>query len=197
MVQKTKQCKIGVYGGTFDPIHMGHLITAQYILEERKLDKILFIPAFVSPHKTQVYSIDGKHRIEMVKLAIEGYDKFECSDYEIKKGGVSYTIDTLIELKKTYENIELIIGYDNLLSFDKWHKPDEIVNMAKLLVLKRKIGGDINQFNKYFGDANFIDSPAIEISSTLIRERLRKNLPIDFLVPEKVKEYIMTNNLYK
>lgn len=194
---KLKSNRIGVYGGTFDPIHIGHLITAQYILEERRLDKILFIPAFVSPHKTQVYSTEGSHRIEMVKLAIEGYEKFECSDYEIKKGGVSYTLDTLIELNKTYKNIELIIGYDNLLSFDSWYKPEEIVKLGKLLVLKRKIGGDINQFNKYFGEANFIDSPSIDISSTKIRERVRKNLPIDFLVPQKVKEYINENNLYK
>lgn len=199
MIQKPekKSPKIGIYGGTFDPIHMGHLITAQFILEERNLNKIVFIPAYISPHKTQVLSVEGMHRIEMVKLAIDGYKYFQYSDYEINKGGVSYTIDTLHELKKKYEDIELIIGYDNLLSFDTWHKPDEIVTLAKLLVLKRKIGGDINQFNKYFSEAKFIDSPTIEISSTSIRERIRKNLPIDFLVPEKVKEYIISNNLYK
>lgn len=189
--------RIGVYGGTFDPIHMGHLITAQYILEERKLEKILFIPAYISPHKTQIYSTGEIHRLEMVRLAIEGYNRFECSDYEIQKKGVSYTIDTILELSKTYKHIELIIGYDNLLSFEKWHRPDELIQLVKLIVLKRKIGGDINQFNKYFSEANFIDSPNIDISSTNIRERVRKNLPIDFLVPQKVKEYIKTNNLYK
>jgi len=189
--------KVGIYGGTFDPIHVGHLITAQYILEERRLDKIIFIPAFISPHKTQVLSSASNHRLEMVKIAVEGYDKFDFSDYEITKGGVSYSLNTILELKKKYNEIELIIGYDNLLSFDKWHQPDEIIKLAKLIVLKRKFAGDINQFNKYFAEASFIDSPVIDISSTTIRERVRKNLPIDFLVPQKVKEYIAANSLYK
>lgn len=189
--------KVGVYGGTFDPIHTGHLITAQHILEERRLDKIIFIPAYISPHKTQVLSTESKHRLEMVKIAIDGYKRFDLSDYEIQKGGVSYTVDTLKELKNSYKEIELIIGYDNLLSFDIWHEPDQITKLAKLLVLKRKFAGDINQFNKYFAEAVFIDSPVIDISSTIIRERVRKNLPVDFLVPQKVKEYITANSLYK
>ncbi|OGU34861.1 MAG: nicotinate (nicotinamide) nucleotide adenylyltransferase [Ignavibacteria bacterium GWB2_35_6b] len=189
--------KVGVYGGTFDPIHTGHLITAQHILEERRLDKIIFIPSYISPHKTQLLSTESKHRLEMVKIAIEGYKKFDLSDYEIQKGGVSYTVDTLKELKSSYKEIELIIGYDNLLSFDVWHEPDQIIKLAKLLVLKRKFAGDINQFNKYFAEAVFIDSPVIDISSTQIRDRVRKNLPVDFLVPQKVKEYITSNSLYK
>ena len=189
--------KVGIYGGTFDPIHTGHLITAQYILENRKLDKIIFIPVFISPHKTQVLSTDGYHRLEMVKIAIDNYPKFDISDYEIKKGGVSYTLDTIMELKKYYKEIELIIGYDNLLSFDQWREPDEIIKLTKLLVLKRKFAGDINQFNKYFAEAVFIDSPVVDISSTNIRERVRKKLPVDFLVPQMVKEYIAANSLYK
>ena len=199
MIEKPKQkpSRVGMYGGTFDPIHTGHLITAQYILEIRNLDKIIFIPAFISPHKTQVQSCESTHRLQMAKLAVEDHKKFELSDYEIKKGGISYTIDTLQELKNIYDNVELIIGFDNLLSFDAWHKPDDIIQLVKLLVLKRKTSVSSNQFNKYFSEAIFIDSPTIDISSTEIRNRVKKNLPIDFLVPHKVKEYIETNNLYK
>lgn len=188
--------KIGVYGGTFDPIHNGHLITAQAVREIRNLDKIIFIPAFVSPHKLNVISSSNEHRLNMINLAIEGVDYLECSDMEIKRKDISYTIDTLTELKKSYKEIELIIGYDNLFKFDTWKNPQEIVKLVKLVVLKRKsnITGITNQ---YFDKAEFVDTPIIEISGTSIRERVKNNMPIDFLVPDKVKQYIYKNNLYK
>lgn len=188
--------KIGVYGGTFDPIHNGHLITAQAVREIRNLDKIIFILAFVSPHKLNVISSSNEHRLNMINLAIEGVDYLECSDMEIKRKDISYTIDTLTELKKSYKEIELIIGYDNLFKFDTWKNPQEIVKLVKLVVLKRKsnITGITNQ---YFDKAEFVDTPIIEISGTSIRERVKNNMPIDFLVPDKVKQYIYKNNLYK
>ncbi|MEJ5350042.1 MAG: nicotinate-nucleotide adenylyltransferase [Melioribacteraceae bacterium] len=188
--------KIGIFGGTFDPIHYGHLITTQYVLEKRKLDKIIFIPCYISPHKTNQNISNPVHRLNMLKLAIEKIPYFELNDYEIRKGNISYTYNTILELRKTYNYIELIIGYDNLIVFDKWHKPDEILDLVKLIVMKRTIDKEPETKNKYFEKAIILDTPTIEISSTDIRDRVKKNMPIDFLVPEKVKSYIHEHKLY-
>mgnify|MGYP000306633674 CR=1 FL=1 len=188
--------KIGIFGGTFDPIHNGHLITAQYVLEKRNLEKIIFIPCFISPHKTNLVSSEPIHRLQMIKLAIDSLPYFDYSDYELKSEGISYTYNTLLYLSEKYSSLELIIGYDNLLVFDKWNKPDEILELATLVVMKRKT--DIEEKrNRFFDKAILVDTPTIEISSTDIRERVRNNLPIDFLVPESVKKYIYETNLYK
>lgn len=187
--------KIGILGGTFDPIHNGHLITARYVLEKRKLDKIIFIPCNISPHKTEQLSSAPFHRLNMVKLSIENLPYFDLSDFELTKGDISFTFETLQHLKKEYSTLELIIGYDNLIVFDKWNYPDEIIKIAQLVVMKRET--DIEEKrNRFFDQAVLLDTPTIEISSTEIRERVRNNKPIDFFVPEKVKEYIYKNKLY-
>lgn len=189
--------KVGVFGGTFDPIHMGHLITAQSVRELRELDKIIFIPAFISPHKSNAEPSSTLHRLNMIKIAIEDVPFFECSDIEIKKGGVSYTVDTLRELKKIYDEIEFIIGYDNIFSFNKWKDPDEILKLAKIIVLKRKSSQPPPFEDKYYHQAIFVQTRGIEISATDIRERVKRGQPIHYLVPQKVKEYIFKNNLYE
>ncbi|MGK9475990.1 nicotinate-nucleotide adenylyltransferase [Melioribacter sp. OK-6-Me] len=189
--------KIGIFGGTFDPIHVGHLITTQYVLEKRKLDKIIFVPCYISPHKTDKNLSNPIHRLNMLRLAIEDIPYFDLSDYEIRKGTISYTYDTIVELRKVYSNIELIIGYDNLIVFDKWHKPEKIVELSKLIVMKRVIDKEVETKNKYFEYATILDTPTIEISSSELRERIKNNLPISFMVPHKVEEYIWKNNLYK
>lgn len=189
--------KIGIFGGTFDPIHFGHLITAQTLLEKRKLDKIIFVPSYISPHKLNYdYSAPG-HRFNMTKLAISLNPKFDISDFEIARDEISYSYNTVLQFSKMYENIELIIGFDNLVTFDTWHKPDEILELAELVVLKRTFDREIKNPNKYFAEAQFVDTPTIEISATEIRNRVSKNLPIDFLVPQSVSEYIKENNLYR
>lgn len=188
--------KVGVFGGTFDPIHNGHLITAQAIREIRNLDKIIFIPSYIAPHKLNVNSTSAEHRLNMLKLAIEDNKYFTCSDFELVKEGVSYTIDTLKYLKKEYQDIELIIGYDNLLEYSSWKNPDEILELAKLVVLKRS-WRDKEEKDKYFYLAEIINTPLIEISATDIRERIKNNLPVNYLVPDKVIEYICRLNLYK
>ena len=189
--------KVGIFGGTFDPIHNGHLITAQSVREIRDLDKIIFIPSFISPHKADVNSASPEHRMNMLKLAVEGVDFFEVSDYEVKKEGISYTIDTLKEFKKNYDELEFIIGYDNIFKFHTWKDPDEIMKLAKILVLKRKSSSPHPFEDKYVEQAIFVQTRGIEISATDIRERVKKGMPIHFLVPEKVKEYIYSFNLYK
>jgi nicotinate-nucleotide adenylyltransferase len=189
--------KVGVFGGTFDPIHNGHLITAQAVKEIRGLDKIIFIPCHISPHKTDMFTAPDGHRLNMINLALRDVPYFEASSIEIDKQEVSYTVDTLRELKKEYEELELIIGYDNILKFDTWKSPDEIMDIAKLIVLKRKVDTDLSRtMNKYFGMAEFVDTPVIEISATEIRRRVKGNLPINFLVPPQVASYIQENKLY-
>ncbi len=188
---------VGIFGGTFDPIHLGHLITAQAVREIRGLDKIIFIPAFISPHKVEIKSLEARHRLQMIKLAIKGIPYFDYSDIELKSKTISYTIDTLRQLKKEYMKIELIIGYDNILDFDTWKEPDEILKLAKLVVLKRSISKVPAKKDKFFRSAIFVNTPAIEISSSEIRKRTASNLPLDFLVPPLVKGYICRFNLYK
>jgi nicotinate-nucleotide adenylyltransferase len=188
--------KVGIFGGTFDPIHLGHLITAQSVKEIRDLEKIIFIPAHISPHKTDAKPSSPEDRLNMIKFAVENIPFFDCSEIEIKKGGISYTVDTLKALKKKYEKLELIIGYDNIFSFHTWKEPDEIFKLADVIVLKRKSSQPPQFEDKYYHQAVFVQTRGIEISATDIRERVKNGLPINFLVPPKVMEYIYNHKLY-
>ncbi len=188
--------KVGIFGGTFDPIHLGHLITAQSVREIRNLDKIIFIPSYLSPHKVDVESTSPEDRLEMIKLSIAGIDFFDFSDFEIKREKISYTIETLIEMKKRYNYLEFIIGYDNIFQFHTWKDPDEIFKLAKIVVLKRKSSYPPPEKDKYYKAAEFVQTRGIEISATDIRERVKIGLPINYLVTEEVKNYIYKNKLY-
>ncbi len=188
---------VGIFGGTFDPIHIGHLITAQAVKDLRNLEKIIFIPAHISPHKVEILSLSAEHRLKMVQYAIENIPYFDYSDIELKRDSISYTIDTLRSLKMKYEKIELIIGYDNIFDFSTWKEPDEILELSELIVVRRKTSVEPVKKDKYFHSAVFVDTPTIEISSSEIRQRVINDLPINFLVPPKVKEYIYKLNLYK
>jgi nicotinate-nucleotide adenylyltransferase len=188
--------KVGIFGGTFDPIHMGHLITAQSVKELRNLEKIIFIPAFISPHKSDAKTSSAKDRLNMIKLAVEGIPFFDYSDMEVKKGGISYSVDTLRELKKQYTELEFIIGYDNIFTFHTWKEPDEILKLAKIIVLKRRSSHPPEFEDMYYHQAIFVETRGIEISATNIRERVRNGLPINFLVPPDVMEYIYKQKLY-
>ena len=188
--------KVGIFGGTFDPIHMGHLITAQSVKELRNLEKIIFIPAFISPHKSDAKTSSPSDRLNMIKLAVEGIPFFDYSDIEVKKGGVSYSVDTLRELKKRYTELEFIIGYDNIFTFHTWKEPDEILKLAKIIVLKRRSSHPPEFEDKYYHQAIFVETRGIEISATDIRERVKKGMPINFLVPPDVMEYIYKQKLY-
>jgi len=132
----------------------------------------------------------------MIKLATEEVPFFDFSDMEILKGGISYTVNTLRELKKQYDELEFIIGYDNIFQFHSWNEPDEIVKLATIIVLKRKSSLAAPFEDKYFHQAVFVQTRGIEISATDIRERVKKGMPIHYLVPQKVKEYIYEHKLY-
>lgn len=187
---------VGILGGTFDPVHIGHLITAQFLVELRQLEKIIFIPCNISPHKTESNHSLPFHRVNMLKLAIAGNNSFEISTIEIERSGISYTYDTVLELKKKYNKIELIIGFDNLAKFDTWKEPDKLIQLTSLVVMRRKARDEQNSQDKYSKAAFYVDTPHIEVSSTIIRERVKNNLPVDFLVTPEVKDYIYRNKLY-
>ena len=158
--------------------------------------KIIFIPAFISPHKSNAKTSSPEDRLNLIKLAVDSISFFDYSDIEIKKGGISYSVETLRELKKKYDELEFIIGYDNIFSFHTWKEPDEIFELAKIIVLKRKSSHPPQFKDKYYSQAVFVQTRGIEISATDIRERVKNGMPINFLVPPAVMEYIYKHNLY-
>lgn len=190
---------IGIYGGTFNPPHVGHLITVECVKGRAGLDKIIFIPSFISPHKQEGEEHSATHRFEMTKLAIQGNKFFEVSDFEIKKSETSYTIATLEQLKSTHPNdsFSIIIGMDNYLTFHLWKEPKKILAMATLVVMNRP--NYPQQVNEVIGTENtvFIDVPSIDISSSDIRSRVKEGKSIKYLVPDRVEVYIQNHNLYR
>lgn len=189
--------RAGIFGGTFDPVHNGHLITVRAVGELLGLDKIIFVPCYISPHKTTLKSSSAEDRLSMLKLAIEGQDFFGMSSVELERGGISYMIDTLQDMKQYYQQLDLIIGYDNLEKFYTWKEPDRILQTARLIVMKRVTDQRELKRDKYFESARFVDTPNIEISSTQIRQRVKDGLSVDYMVPEKVAGYIKEKGLYK
>jgi len=183
--------RIGLLGGTFDPIHNGHIAIAKTAIQQLKLDKLLLIPAG-NPWQKSEFS-DSKHRLEMVKKAGNDLEKVEVSDIEVNKTGPTYTFETLQELHKKYPNSELILilGSDAVAGFDTWKEPNLVKTLARIYVVQR--AGDFTQ------DWHFdrIQMPPIEISSTEIREKVKNNESISELVPKLVNEYISANGLYK
>jgi nicotinate-nucleotide adenylyltransferase len=188
--------RVGLYGGSFNPVHNGHIITAVRAAELRSLDKIILMPAYISPLRQDVDIIPGQHRVEMLQRAVDGDPLFEVSDFELKRGGVSYTIDTVRFLKRQYPEIELIIGYDNFTVLDKWREPEELLQLAQIIVLRRDMHQDIRPGHDYSDRVISIETPFIEISSTDIRARIKKGKSIDYLTPPGVVSYIREHKLY-
>ena len=184
--------KIGILGGSFNPPHIGHMILAEFVKEHLNLDRIIFIPCNIPPHKSKREIVPGKHRLRMLELALKGRKDYLVSDLELKRGGISYTVDTLMTLKKKYskDKLFLIIGSDLYQDFSTWYKPEEIKKLVKLVVVVKTL------LKKKEKNIIFLKMPRIEISSSLIRERLRKGLSIRWFVPEEVRKYILRNKLY-
>ena len=192
--------KLGVLGGSFDPIHTGHLIVAQDVLCVLSLDAVLFIPACVPPHKTGRKLSPAEHRLKMVDIAIRGNPDFKSSDMELKRGGLSYTIDTIQELRNEVAadtEIFFIVGSDNVPDMNTWKKPHELITLCQFVKIHRPgfTGTDIlPDFRE-----RIIDVPvtAVDISSRDIRQRVREGRPIRYLVPEPVERYILEEGLYR
>lgn len=197
-------CRIGILGGTLDPIHMGHLIIAQTAKQELNLEKIVFMPSGNPPHKNPAHITDAKHRLEMVKLSIDSNDDFVYSDFELKRDGVIYTSDTLELLKKEHPNLDLyfIMGADSLLAIETWHEPAKIFELATVVVADRdssrkELLEQIDYLHKkYNANIRFISAPLIDISSSYIRNCVSTGKSIRYLVHSSVEEYINSNHLY-
>ncbi len=192
---------IGIFGGTFNPVHNGHLMIAQYAVERCSLDKVLFMTSATPPHKDlDMTNAETRHRL--VEAAVCGYDRFCAFDFEIEKGGISYTSDTLTVLKHKYprDRLFFIMGADSLRDFSTWHEPETISRLATLIVYPRH-GVDIVSAaaaarEEYEADIKILNAPIMEISSTDIRNRVREGLPVDFFIPSSVKDMIKKDKLY-
>lgn len=198
--------RIGLMGGTFNPIHLGHLIMCEYIRMDCNLDKVIFIPSSNPPHKDKSQVMSVAHRYDMVQLAIEDNPYFEVSSIEMDRQGNSYTIDTIEELKTQYKDDEFyfIIGGDNLHELIKWKDASKLLKTTSFIVIGRQgVDEDINMLKikeyeeVYNAKIHYLNAPLIEISSTTIRDYLKEGKSIRYMVPKKVEDYIMLHKLYR
>ncbi len=188
---------IGLLGGTFDPVHNGHLIVAEWLNEILEIERTYFIPTKIHPLKKRVGISKSKNRLEMLIAALESYPNFEVSTFELDRELVSYSIDTIKYFKKKYPQKEIyyFIGKDNLNSFLQWKDPFKILELCYLVVYDRETATETNDLMGHHKVLT-VESPLIEISSSHIRKRISKQMPFRSLVPHQVFEYITRNNLY-
>jgi len=191
--------KIGILGGTFNPIHLGHLILAEQLAEKYGLDEIIFIPSSSPPHKNNKKVSSAKDRFKMTGLAIEDNPLFSISDIELKRKGKSYTVITVQKLKKLYPKSKLFLlcGSDVLNELKTWRSPDEIYKLIKVIIGVRPGYNKIKKDNKYAKKSIIEQINGLEVCSTVIRERVKKGKSIRYLVPDKVRDYIKKKRLYR
>lgn len=189
--------RLGILGGTFDPIHLGHLILAQEAFERFKLDRVVFVPAYIPPHKKRKHITTASNRLKMVALAIKGNKRFGVSTFEVDAGGRSYTVDTLRHFKKAIgsrDRLYFIAGSDSLDALSKWKDIEEIFSLSRFIVAARP-DYDIKK-SSYEGSIITMPIPAIGVSSSLIRAKAARGGSIDYLVPQNVADYIRKRKLY-
>jgi nicotinate-nucleotide adenylyltransferase len=191
--------KIGLYFGTFNPIHVGHLIIANHMAEHSDLDQVWMVVTPHNPLKKKSTLLDDYHRLQMVFLATEDFPKIKPSDIEFKLPQPNYTVNTLAHLEDKYPNYEfsLIMGEDNLKSLHKWKNYEVILERHDIYVYPRISTEEENLEFKNHPKIHLIDAPVVEISATFIRDNIKKGKNIQPLMPAKVWEYIDHNNFYK
>ena len=195
--------KIGILGGTFNPIHLAHLYIAYEAKSQLNLDKVIFIPAGSPPHKKNQDIVEASLRYKMVYEAIKNYEDFEISNYEIDKKGYSYTFETLKNFKDKDNELYFITGADCLMNIEKWKNPEEIFKLSKFVVFNRpgynkdeiKIQ-KIKIEDKFNTRITFLDIIDLEISSSMIRKRISEGKRVDFFLPREVLNFIKENNIY-
>jgi len=193
--------RIGIMGGTFDPIHIGHLIAAECAREQAGLDEVWFMPTYVPPHKTDAPLASAEERLTMVRLAVDGNPSYRANDFELRKGGVSYTVDTMRQLKEEHPEYAFffIVGGDMIDYLPKWHRIDELSQMIGFIGLARP--GSVADVSRLpagiAGAVRMAEMPLIEVSSTWIRGRIAAGRSIRYAVPEAVHAYIKEKRLYE
>ena len=192
--------KTCIFGGTFDPPHIGHLLIAQTVFESENFERLIFVPANISPAKKNGDSSSPNERSNMLEIALINNPNFEISDLEIKREGISYTIDTIrefvVDLKLDKEDLFFLMGSDTLKSFHTWKDPEEILNLCNIIVAIRPgfTPSDIPQW--VLDNVRFANIPRFEVSSTNIRRRWREGKTIRYMVTKEVWEYIDEKDLY-
>ena len=189
---------LGIYGGTFNPPHLGHLIVAETVRDQFGLDEVLWIPSGRPPHKDVRDLASAPHRLAMTRRAVEGNERFTVSDVEVVCEQTSYTVDTLGELQRCYPGatLHLILGGDSLHHFATWHQPEVIVERARLAVYDRPGADRSDVPERFLQHARFAEAPPLAISGTEIRDRCQRGASIRYLVPEGVRAYIQDHRLY-
>ena len=196
--------RVGVLGGTFDPIHIGHLVAAEEARAQLRLDRVVFVPAGLPPHKLTEHVSSADHRLAMVKLAIVRNPYFTVSRVDIDRFGPCYTVDTIELLREEWgSDVELyfIMGSDSLADILTWHQPERLIRLCRLVVMERPgYRADMGELERLLpgiaSRVHFINSPQLDISSTDIQRRVRERLPIKYQVPEAVEDYIYEHELY-
>ncbi len=188
--------RIGIYGGSFDPVHLGHLLVAQAAHEELKLDRIFFVPAAQSPFKPDAKPTPATERLKMLRLALAGNSRAVVDDQEIKRGGVSYTIDTVRNYSERFPNAKLfyLIGADHVAQLPKWREANELANLVEFLIIPRP--GEVRRQIPQPFCGEYLNGFPLGVSSSQIRARVAAGLPIHHLVPPVVAEAIQNNRLY-
>ncbi len=204
--------RIGLYGGSFDPVHQGHLIAAECCREQARLDKVLFLPAAVPPHKQDRPLAEAAHRVEMLKLATGGHPAFAVSTDEIDRGGVSYTVDTLARLEAAHpaDELLLILGPDALADLPTWREPATILARAEIIAVEREGVDDISaivaapKLAALLGPEraqrvaeNRVTCPAIGIRASDLRAAIAAGRSIRYRTPRAVEQYINAHGLYQ
>lgn len=191
--------KIGLYFGTFNPIHIGHLIIANHLAEHSELDQIWLVVTPHNPHKIKSSLLEDYHRLQMVHLATEDYPKIKPSDIEFKLPQPNYTINTLTHLTEKYpqHHFSLIMGEDNLASLHKWKNHEVLLQNHEIFVYPRLQVQEINPEYLQHPKIHWVDAPVMEISATFIRENIKNNKNCQPLLPQKVWEYVAHNLFYK
>ena len=189
--------RIGIMGGTFNPPHIAHAIVAESVRQQLELNKILFIPSGNPPLKD---SIPAAHRLAMTRIAFEDDANFEVSEIEMKDSEKSFTVNTLERLHQNYKKLSadfyLIIGVDNLIELPKWKDPERLFELSNVMVINRPGFSEEDSKTEFKEKVKFINVPHLEISSSMIRDFVRKGKSVRYLVNERVLEYITTNKLY-
>ncbi|MCU0644544.1 MAG: nicotinate-nucleotide adenylyltransferase [bacterium] len=193
--------RVGLFGGSFDPIHNGHLELARWTKHNLSLDQFIFIPAATPPHKQHVSLSEPEHRLRMVQLAIKDWREFEVSDFELHRKGISYTIDTIDYLRRQFNlkkaSLFLVIGADSLVDFHTWRSPARILRSCHVVVLPRPDISISHIADEMKKKVIILAAPLFDISSTEIRKLIKKRQSINHLVPEPVAKYIVEHKLYR
>lgn len=206
-MKKDKRRVLGIMGGTFNPIHYGHLVAAETARVDFSMEKIIFVPSSIPPHKMREGLIDARLRYQMTELAVASNPHFEVSPVELERPGPSYTVDTVLEFRKTYGvgcDVFFITGADAILEILSWKDAEYLLSLCSFVAVTRP-GYDVEKLKQRISDIqlrygatiHMLSAPGVAISSTGIRERCAKGKSIKYLVPESVEEFIMRTGLYK